>query len=183
MLPHMKMPLLRATLLIALCAASQTRAQMAAESSPPVEAAREALAEAGRATGAENPAEAGASYAPRPVAPIVRAEQPVRVETPPPPPPPPPAPPPEPPAEAPVPIVPVAGPWRVQLGAFAVSGNAERLWSRLANRPELAGRERLLVPSGRVTLLLAGGYPTRTAAESACRTLRQARQDCLVTRG
>ncbi|HEY6814930.1 MAG TPA: SPOR domain-containing protein, partial [Croceibacterium sp.] len=82
---------------------------------------------------------------------------------------------------APASTAPASGPWRVQLGAFSVAGNAERLWSQLSGRSELAGRQRLLVPSGRVTRLLAGGYATRSAADAACRSLRQSGQDCLVT--
>jgi cell division septation protein DedD len=69
----------------------------------------------------------------------------------------------------------------VQLGAFSVAGNAEKLWTRLSGRPELAGRQRLMVPAGAVTKLQAGGFATRDAAESACRALRGSGQDCLVT--
>ena len=76
----------------------------------------------------------------------------------------------------------MTGPWKVQLGAFSVQGNAERLWSSLAGRSELAGAERLLVPAGRVTRLLAGGYPSRSAAETACSALKRGGHDCLVTR-
>ncbi len=70
----------------------------------------------------------------------------------------------------------------MQLGAFGVPGNAERLWSRLSSRPELAGRERLLIPTGRVTRLQAGGYASRAEAQAACSSLRNSGQDCLVTR-
>ncbi len=75
-----------------------------------------------------------------------------------------------------------SGEWRVQLGAFGVAGNAERLWDRLSGRSEIAGRERLLVPAGRVTKLQAGGYATRSDAQVACRSLQATGQDCLVTR-
>lgn len=139
--------------------------------SPSVAAARAAVAEASRATGLESPAEAGASYAraPAPAPAPVRAQAtpaPVRSA-----------------AAAPTAAPAAAGPWRVQLGAFSVRANAETLWSRLRARAELAGRERLLVPAGRVTKLQAGGYPTRAAADAACRTLRQSGHDCLVTQG
>tara|TARA_Y100000815_G_C12864260_1_gene320227 strand:- start:45 stop:257 length:213 start_codon:yes stop_codon:yes gene_type:complete len=70
----------------------------------------------------------------------------------------------------------------VQLGAFAVDGNAERLWSRLSGRSELAGASRILKPSGRVTVLLAGGYASRADAQEACSALKRNGQDCLVTR-
>jgi cell division septation protein DedD len=75
----------------------------------------------------------------------------------------------------------MTGPWRVQLGAFSVPGNAEQLWGRLKGRPELAGSRKLLVPSGKVTGLLAGGFASRAAADGACRALQRSGQDCLVT--
>mgnify|MGYP001244018090 CR=1 FL=1 len=74
------------------------------------------------------------------------------------------------------------GPWKVQLGAFAVDGNAERLWARLSDRSELAGATRVLEPVGRVTKLLAGGYASRTDAQNACNALKRSGQECLVTR-
>lgn len=77
---------------------------------------------------------------------------------------------------------PSQGPWKIQLGAFGVTGNAERLWSRLAGRSEIAGRTRLLVPEGRLTKLLAGGYATRDEANAACASLKRSGQDCIVTR-
>ena len=73
------------------------------------------------------------------------------------------------------------GPWKVQLGAFSVAGNADRLWARLSSRPELSGAKKLTVPSGRVTRLLAGGYASKAAADSACRALKTSGQDCIVT--
>ncbi len=153
--------------------------------SPSVSAARAAIAEATRATGTEDPAGAGAIFAgAAPPTQVARASEPAASTA-------------TPPASSgnasASPAAPVArsstspapaaanGPWRVQLGAFSVSGNAERLWSRLSRRAELAGRSRLLIPAGRVTKLQAGGFPTRSAAEAACRSLRQAGQDCLVT--
>ena len=75
-----------------------------------------------------------------------------------------------------------SGPWKVQLGAFAVGGNAQKLWQKLSARAELAGSQRLLVPSGKVTLLLAGGFPSRSAATAACSSLKKSGQDCLVIR-
>lgn len=151
--------------------------------SPSVAAARDAIDEAQRATGAQSPAQAGATFAsasaPPPLA--QSARQPGRVSgtvvaqrsTPVPAPAP---------APAPAPQVTNSGPWRVQLGAFSVAGNAERLWASLSSRREIAGRERLLLPTGRVTRLQAGGYATRAEAESACRSLQRSGQDCLVTR-
>lgn len=161
---------------------------------PSVAAARESVVEARQATGTEDPADAGANFAntampQRPVAP-----PPVEVAA---------APSPRP-APRPVAVTPspspavspspasqpapqpasqsASGPWRVQLGAFGVPGNAERLWERLSGRPEISGRERLLVPTGRVTRLMAGGYATRAEAQAACSSLQRAGQECLVTR-
>ena len=62
-----------------------------------------------------------------------------------------------------------------------MASNAERLWSELRGRAELAGTQRMLVPAGRVTKLQAVGFATRSAADSACRSLRRIGQDCLVT--
>lgn len=135
--------------------------------SPSVAAARAAVAEAMRATGTESPAAAGASYARLPV--LASVDDPAVT--------------PEPSEDAPqaAEAEPASGSWRVQLGAFAVAGNAERLWREIGDRSEFAGRERLLVQSGAVTKLQAAGYPTRAAADTACRSLRRSGQDCLVT--
>ncbi len=140
--------------------------------SPSVAAAQSAIDDARRATGTESPVQAGATY--------VRVAGATATASPPP------AAPPRPVAQtspAPAPASPPAsGPWRVQLGAFGVAGNAERLWARLSGRAELAGRQRLLVPAGNVTKLQAGGYATRDEAQRACNSLRADGQDCLVTR-
>jgi cell division septation protein DedD len=159
-----------------------SRAVPTSATTPSIAAARTAIGEATRATGTESPSQAGASYA-RTAPPVEVASAPT------------PASPPEPAAETgadtpapapeaavePAPSPAASGPWRIQLGAFSVAANAERLWSRLGGRAELSGRERLLVPAGRVTKLQAGGFASRSAAEAACRTLRQSGQDCLVT--
>ena len=148
---------------------------------PSITQARAAIRAAMMATGTEDPGEAGADFArpanstPPPRAAVVEAR-------------PSPAP-----AASPPPIVaarpqspPSAqtadGPWKVQLGAFSVRGNAERLWNSLANRPELRGRNPLLVPSGRLTKLQAGGFGTRAEARAACASLERAGQACIVTR-
>lgn len=149
--------------------------------SPSVAAARSAIQEASRATGTEDPAGAGAGFATasRPVrsspsvgVPTVAAASPSAS----------PASPQAIPSAPPVRQAQASGPWRVQLGAFGVRGNAERLWNRLSARSEIAGRERLLVPSGRVVKLQAGGFATRAEAQAACRSLQASGQDCLVTR-
>ncbi|MFA6219153.1 MAG: SPOR domain-containing protein [Erythrobacter sp.] len=76
---------------------------------------------------------------------------------------------------------PADGPWKVQLGAFGVPANADRLWSRLAGRSELAGKTRLKLASGSLTRLLAGGYASRAQAEAACASLKRSGHACLVT--
>ena len=167
---------------------------------PSVAAAQAAIAEATRVTGTQSPAQAGASFAGRsapvsaaasaspPAFPSAQAplrsqatrpavDQPVRVAS----------------APASVPLAPrttapapstqaAAGPWKVQLGAFSVRANAERLWSRLSARSELGGSSKLLVPAGRLTKLQAGGFASRDAAQAACNALKSAGQGCLVTR-
>ena len=77
---------------------------------------------------------------------------------------------------------PASGPWRLQLGAFGVAGNAEALWSRVKGRPELAGHSRLLVPAGKLTKLQAGGFATQAEASAACAKLRSSGLTCLATR-
>ncbi len=72
------------------------------------------------------------------------------------------------------------GNWRVQLGAFGVVGNAERLWSQLSSNPALSGARRALVPSGNVTRLQAVGFNSRADAQRACDTLKRQGQACMV---
>lgn len=94
-----------------------------------------------------------------------------------------PAKPPSPPANAPAnaPAAPheTTGKWRVQLGAFGVPGNAQAQWKRVKNRPELAGHEPLFARAGRLTLLQAGGFATRTQAQAVCSRLSAAGFDCV----
>jgi uncharacterized protein len=59
------------------------------------------------------------------------------------------------------------GGWRVQLGAFAVASNADRLWSQLRSR--FPGRTAYQVKAGRLTKLLVGPFPSRARAAEACR--------------
>jgi cell division septation protein DedD len=73
------------------------------------------------------------------------------------------------------------GNWRVQLGAFGVPGNADRLWSKLSSNPALAGTAKELIPSGRVTRLLARGYDSQSEAQRACTSLKREGHDCIVT--
>lgn len=74
------------------------------------------------------------------------------------------------------------GPWKLQLGAFGVAGNADRLWEKVSQTPALAGRAKLKEPAGRLTKLLAGGFESRDVATLACAQLKRGGYDCLVTR-
>lgn len=77
---------------------------------------------------------------------------------------------------------PRAGAWRVQLGAFGVASNAERLWSRLSDNPALSGASKLLVPAGKVTRLHAAGFVSQGEAQSACSQLKREGHGCYVTK-
>jgi len=147
---------------------------------PSVAAAQAAIAEASRVTGTESPATAGADFA-RPQTPQTRMAAAPRTPAPAPTAPVTPTPAPKPTSSPPA-TTSGDGPWRVQLGAFGVAGNAERLWDRVAGNPALAGKRRLLVPEGRLTKLQAGGFTTSAAAESACASLKRAGHTCIVTR-
>jgi len=82
----------------------------------------------------------------------------------------------------PAPAPTTSGPWRVQLGAFGVRSNADAMWNRVKNRPELASRSRLMVPAGRLTKVQAGGFASQTEAEGACRRLSAAGFSCLAVK-
>lgn len=80
------------------------------------------------------------------------------------------------------PVVAKSGTWRLQLGAFGVPGNAEALWSRVRNRPELAGHAKLLAPAGKLTKLQATGFASAADASAACARLKSGGFSCLATR-
>jgi TPR repeat protein len=73
-----------------------------------------------------------------------------------------------------------AGSWRVQLGAFGVAGNADRLWSQVSGNPALAGMRKALVPAGGITRLHAVGFASRGDAARACDALKRQGQGCMV---
>lgn len=75
---------------------------------------------------------------------------------------------------------PKSGPWRVQLGAFGVAANADKLWGQLAGNPALAGTRKSLVPSGNITRLHAVGFASKAAAQQACTALQRQGQGCMV---
>jgi len=70
----------------------------------------------------------------------------------------------------------------VQLGAFGVKSNADGLWAKVRNRPELAGHARIDLASGSVTRLLAGGFSSQADADRACAALKAGGYACLVVR-
>lgn len=132
-----------------------------------------AITEAGRLAGNDSYRTAGADYA-RPQVPTAIAAPNAR-----------PAPTPSPrPAVTPAsaPPAPAGGPWRVQLGAFSVAANADALWNRVRNRPELSGHGKVTVRAGTVTKLQAGGFASQAEAQSACTRLSAAGFSCLATR-
>lgn len=75
-----------------------------------------------------------------------------------------------------------SGSWKVQLGAFGVRANADRLWSKLSGTSALSGTAKVLVPAGRVTRLQAKGFKSRAEAQVACDTLKRQGQGCIVAK-
>lgn len=75
-------------------------------------------------------------------------------------------------------LPPGSGGWRIQLGAFAQRSSADSLFSKLRGSGALAGKQAVLVPSGKMTRLQAGPYPTRADASAACRSLMARGQAC-----
>lgn len=146
------------------------KAPVAASSAPTANV----LLQTGKITGGDTAATAGADYArPRPQA------QPPKVASPPP------APPQV--AKAPA-ATPGSGPqaqsgsWRLQLGAFGVRANAERLWSQIGGKGPLAGKTRMIQSAGSLTKLFAAGFASSADAASACERLKSTGQSCLVVR-
>lgn len=73
-----------------------------------------------------------------------------------------------------------ASPWRAQLGAFGVEGNARKLWLSLEKKyPSFAERQPYLV-QGKLTRLQVGDFANKGEAESFCATVRKSGQACLV---
>jgi cell division septation protein DedD len=72
------------------------------------------------------------------------------------------------------------GSWRVQLGAFGVAANADRLWSQLGDHAALAGTRKALLPSGKLTRLVATGFASEAEASRACAALKREGQACVV---
>ena len=72
--------------------------------------------------------------------------------------------------------------WKVQLGAFGVASNADRLWQRLAGNPALRGTSRVDTQRSGLNVLAAGGFESEWAARTACNRLKATGHDCFVTR-
>jgi uncharacterized protein len=72
------------------------------------------------------------------------------------------------------------GNWRVQLGAFGVPANADRMWNQLSGNDALAGTRKTLVPSGKLTRLLASGFASEAEASRACAALKRVGHACVV---
>lgn len=72
------------------------------------------------------------------------------------------------------------GNWRVQLGAFGVAANADKLWGQLAKHSALSGTRKTLVPSGNLTRLLATGFASEAEAARACAALKAEGKACVV---
>jgi cell division septation protein DedD len=66
------------------------------------------------------------------------------------------------------PASPVAGDWRIQLGAFSQRGGAEALYRRVSGKAALAGRRPFYVAAGNVIRLQVGPFISRAAAQAAC---------------
>ncbi|WP_132386638.1 SPOR domain-containing protein [Novosphingobium sp. PhB165] len=73
------------------------------------------------------------------------------------------------------------GGWRLQLGAFGVAGNADKLWDSLSKRPEFAGIRRDMVKGGSLTFLYATGFANKGEADKACTALRSSGHECIVS--
>jgi uncharacterized protein len=71
--------------------------------------------------------------------------------------------------------------WRIQLGAFSNESNARNLWNSLESRVgALAALQPYLKATGKLTRLQAGPFASRGAADTACASVRNAGQTCLV---
>lgn len=77
------------------------------------------------------------------------------------------------------PVAAAGGRWRVQLGAFASSANAQRAWAGLKGKVgALAALQPTYVPAGAVTRLQAGPLASRAAADRVCAAAKAAGSAC-----
>jgi cell division septation protein DedD len=84
------------------------------------------------------------------------------------------------PVSTPAPAARKQGNWRIQLGAFGVAGNADKLWRDLSGHAALAGTSKKLLPSGNITRLLATGFANEGEAARACAALKRDGKACVV---
>ncbi|WP_160681127.1 SPOR domain-containing protein [Parapontixanthobacter aurantiacus] len=85
------------------------------------------------------------------------------------------------PEPAPTPAAPqMSGPWAVQIGAFGVPDNVERMWKRAIARSYFADAKRETRERGKLTFLYAGGFATNDAASEACAAAKRDGFDCIV---
>jgi TPR repeat protein len=73
-----------------------------------------------------------------------------------------------------------AGNWRVQLGAFGVASNADKLWGQIGSHAALSGTRKAVVSSGNLTRLLATGFSSEAEAGRACASLKREGKACVV---
>src|SRR3546814_2639321 len=67
-----------------------------------------------------------------------------------------------------------ASPWRAQLGAFGVDGNARKLWTTLEKKnPAVAARQPYLVKGGKLTRLQASVTTSAAMRNSRWRSSRK----------
>lgn len=79
------------------------------------------------------------------------------------------------------PAIPSDGGWRIQLGAFSNTANAQSLWRKVAKTvAELADMEPILKTDGALTRLQAGPFATKAQADAVCSKLKAAGQECLA---
>lgn len=71
-----------------------------------------------------------------------------------------------------------SGPWRIQIGAFAVASNVEAAWSKVKDIPGVAGHARLDLRTGRVIRLMGAGF-SEEGAKAACARLTAAELPCV----
>lgn len=61
-----------------------------------------------------------------------------------------------------------------------MAGNADRMWSQIGSHAALAGTKKTLVPSGKLTRLLATGFASQAEANRACAALKRDGKACVV---
>lgn len=73
-------------------------------------------------------------------------------------------------AVAPTVIATSRGGWKVQLGSFGDAANARKLWSQVGRR--FGGADVSYVKSGAMTRVLVGPFASKSAAQSACGSIK-----------